>query len=180
MGRATDRQVDCGDPLRKDEVYLALGTTIRQAGSQSAFRAVDVDFAANLATAEAALAAGARRIALVSAAGADADSRVFYNRTKGELENALMALAPDALLIARPALLLGDRSALSQPVRRLESWSQHLFQCLSPMLPTGWRPIAGERVARALTSSLPTSTGVSIIGSAQMQLMPGHVVHGAD
>ena len=150
-----------------DEVYLALGTTIRQAGSQRAFRAID--FEANLATAQAALAAGARRIALVSAAGANANSRVFYNRTKGELENALMALAPDALLIARPALLLGDRGALGQPVRRLESWSQQLLLRVEHWLPSGWRPIAAEDVARALTSTLPTSTGVSILGSAEMQ-----------
>ena len=150
-----------------DEVYLALGTTIRQAGSQSAFRAVD--FAANLATAEATLAAGARRIALVSAAGADADSRVFYNRTKGELENALMALAPDALLIARPALLLGDRSALGQPVRRLESWSQQLLLRVGHWLPSGWRPIAAEHVARALSGLLASSPGIRILGSAEMQ-----------
>jgi uncharacterized protein YbjT (DUF2867 family) len=149
-----------------DEVYLALGTTIRQAGSQSAFRAVD--FEANLATAQAAMAAGARRIALVSAAGANADSRVFYTRTKGELENALTALAPDALLIARPALLLGDRSALGQPARPMESWSQCILRRFSTLLPLGWRPIAAERVARALTSTLPTSTGVSILGSAEM------------
>lgn len=56
------------------------------------------------ATAQAALAAGARRIALVSAAGANADSRIFYNRTKGELEEALMALAPDALSDCPPRL----------------------------------------------------------------------------
>lgn len=150
-----------------DEVYLALGTTIRQAGSQSAFRAVDLE--ANLATAQAALAAGARRIALVSAAGANANSRVFYNRTKGELEEALMALAPDALLIARPALLLGDRSALGQPVRRLESWSQQLLLRVGHWLPSGWRPIAAERVARALSGLLASSPGIRILGSAEMQ-----------
>jgi len=150
-----------------DEVYLALGTTIHQAGSQSAFRAVD--FEANLATARAALAAGARRIALVSAAGANANSRIFYNHTKGELEEALMALAPDALLIARPALLLGDRSALGQPARRLESWSQQLLLRVGHWLPSGWRPIAAERVARALSSQLAASPGIRILGSAEMQ-----------
>ncbi len=150
-----------------DEVYLALGTTIRQAGSQRAFRAIDLE--ANLATAQAALAAGARRIALVSAAGANADSRIFYNRTKGELEEALMALAPDALLIARPALLLGDRSTLGQPVRRLESWSQQLLLRVGHWLPSGWRPIAAERVAWALSSQLATSPGIRILGSAEMQ-----------
>lgn len=73
-----------------DEVYLALGTTIKAAGSQAAFRAVDVDM--NLAVARAALQAGARRLGLVSAMGADSASRVFYNRIKGELEAAVTAL----------------------------------------------------------------------------------------
>ena len=70
-----------------DEVYLALGTTIKVAGSQAAFRAIDFD--ANLAVARAAKAAGARRVGLVSAMGADARSRIFYSRVKGELEEAL-------------------------------------------------------------------------------------------
>lgn len=158
-----------------DEIYLALGTTIRQAGSQSAFRAVD--FEANLATAQAAMAAGAQRIALVSAAGAHARSRAFYNRIKGELEEALEALAPGTLLIARPALLLGDRAVLGQPVRPLERWAQRLFQYLSPLLPLGWRPITAERVAQALISTLPASTGVNILSSAQMQRLPGDASH---
>src|SRR5688572_1122936 len=73
--------VDFGSlpPLpRVDEVYLALGTTIKVAGSQAAFRAVDLD--ANLAVARAAHAAGARRLGLVSAMGADSQSSLFYNR----------------------------------------------------------------------------------------------------
>jgi uncharacterized protein YbjT (DUF2867 family) len=70
-----------------EEVYLALGTTVKVAGSQAAFRAVDFD--ANLAVAGAALAAGARRCGLVSAMGANAKSSMFYNRVKGELEEAL-------------------------------------------------------------------------------------------
>src|SRR5262249_4124972 len=63
-----------------DEVYLALGTTIRAAGSREAFRAIDYD--ANLSVARAAFAAGARRIGLVSAMGANAQSSIFYNRVK--------------------------------------------------------------------------------------------------
>src|SRR5882672_8155608 len=74
---------------RIDEVYLALGTTIKVAGSRPAFRAVDYD--ANLAVARAALAAGAKRAGLVSAMGASARSGIFYNRIKGELEDALSA-----------------------------------------------------------------------------------------
>ncbi|MFA9441729.1 NAD-dependent epimerase/dehydratase family protein [Uliginosibacterium sp. sgz301328] len=83
---------------RADEVYLALGTTIKVAGSQAAFRAVDLE--ANLAVAQAAVAAGARRIGVVSAAAANATSSVFYNRVKGELEDALKAMDLAALVIA--------------------------------------------------------------------------------
>jgi len=106
-----------------DEVYLALGTTIKVAGSQAAFRAVDFD--ANLAVARAAIAAGARRCGLVSAMGADAKSGVFYNRVKGELEEALAQLPFEGLVIARPSLLMGDRVALGQPERPLEKVLQY-------------------------------------------------------
>jgi uncharacterized protein YbjT (DUF2867 family) len=64
-----------------DDVFIALGTTIKVAGSEAAFRQVDFDFVVN--TARAARAAGATRLAVVSALGADAKSRVFYNRVKG-------------------------------------------------------------------------------------------------
>src|SRR5690606_27432050 len=100
---------------RVDEAYLALGTTIAVAGSREAFRAVDFD--ANLAVARAACAAGARRIGVVSATGADAASRVFYSRVKGELEDALSALPLEAPGIARASLLLRSRCHRGQPRR---------------------------------------------------------------
>ena len=152
---------------RVDEAYLALGTTIGVAGSQAAFRAVDFD--ANLAVARAALAAGARRIGLVSAMGADAGSRVFYSRTKGELENAVSALPLDGLVIARPALLLGDREALGQPRRRGEHLAARLDRWLRPLLPTRLRGIAAADVAAALATAVPQSRGRRVIASADMQ-----------
>lgn len=97
-----------------DEVYLALGTTIKVAGSQAAFRSVDHD--ANLAVATAALAAGARRAGLVSAMEADVNSKLFYGRVKGELENALAQMPFEGLVIARPSLLVGDRERIGQPL----------------------------------------------------------------
>jgi uncharacterized protein YbjT (DUF2867 family) len=83
-----------------DEVYLALGTTIKVAGSQAAFRAVDYE--ANRAVAAAALAAGVRKVGLVSAMGADPNSKVFYSRVKGELESELVRMPFEGLIIARP------------------------------------------------------------------------------
>lgn len=150
-----------------DEVYLALGTTIRVAGSQSAFRAVDFD--ANLAVARAARAAGATRAGLVSAMGANAASRVFYSRVKGELEQTLQALDFDALVIARPALLRGDRVALGQPARAGEGWATRLDRVLRPVLPKAVRAIAATDVAAALARRVLVAHGYEILHSAQMQ-----------
>lgn len=150
-----------------DEVYLALGTTIKQAGSQAAFRAVDHD--ANLAVAKAALLAGATRIGLVSAMGADAASRVFYNRVKGELEEALAALDTQALVIARPSLLLGDRNALGQLARRSEAVSQRVGAWVSALLPANYRPIEAGKVAAALLAAMPQARGRMVLLSGQMQ-----------
>lgn len=150
-----------------DEAYLALGTTIKVAGSQAAFRAVDVD--ANLAVARAALAAGARRLGLVSAMGADPQSRVFYNRVKGELEEAVKGLGFEALVIARPSLLLGDRGALGQPVRMGEHAGSLLAGLLRPLIPARYRPIRASAVARALLAHVPRAGAELVLSSDAMQ-----------
>src|SRR4029453_7197705 len=104
-----------------DDVFIALGTTIKVAGSEAAFREVDFDFVVN--TARAARAAGARRLAVVSALGADAKSRIFYNRIKGEMQVAIAQLGYESVVIAQPSMLLGDRAALKQPARMGEIWA---------------------------------------------------------
>lgn len=144
-----------------DEVYLALGTTIRVAGSQEAFRAVDFD--ANLAVATAAIASGARRIGLVSAADANPRSSVFYLSVKGALEEALGGLKLSALVIARPSLLLGNRDALKQPPRFGEKISTPILRLLAPLLPKRYRPIQARTVARALLATLPTAQGTAVL-----------------
>jgi uncharacterized protein YbjT (DUF2867 family) len=151
-----------------DEAYLALGTTIKVAGSQAAFRAVDFD--ASLAVARAALAAGARRLGLVSAMGADPRSRVFYNRVKGEVEEAVKALGFEALVIARPSLLLGDRGALGQPARAGEHIGAVLAGVLRPLIPAHYRPIKGTDVARALLAHVPRAQGQLVLQSGAMQV----------
>jgi len=131
-----------------DDVYIALGTTLKVAGSQAAFRQVDFDAVLN--TARAAQAAGATRLAVVSALGADAHSRVFYNRVKGEMQDAVAALGYASLVIVQPSFLLGDRSALGQPVRAGETWAARLMG----WLPKGVRPIAAHQVAKAMLRAL--------------------------
>jgi uncharacterized protein YbjT (DUF2867 family) len=150
-----------------DEVYLALGTTIKAAGSQAAFRAVD--FGANLSVARAALAAGARRCGLVSAMGADAKSRIFYNRVKGEAEEALARLPFEGLVIARPSLLAGDREPLGQPGRPAEKVALAVSRFLGPLVPKNFRPIAASDVARALLERVPVARGRGVLLSGEMR-----------
>jgi uncharacterized protein YbjT (DUF2867 family) len=148
--------------------FCALGTTIKVAGSQAAFRAVD--FGAVLAYAQACRAAGVRRFGVVSALGASTRSGNFYSRVKGEAEEALRAVGFEQLVIARPSLLLGDRHALGQPTRAGEQWGERLAGWLGPLVPRGLRPIAAATVARALVRTVPmAASGVTVLDSAALQ-----------
>ncbi len=153
--------------LPLDEVYLALGTTIRSAGSQEAFRAVDFD--ASLAVARAARAAGARRAGLVSSMGADARSRIFYSRVKGELEDAIAVLGFEGLVIARPSLLLGERARLGQQSRYLEELGTIAGRMLGGLVPRHHRPIEAASVAAALLARVPVARGSEVLLSGDMQ-----------
>jgi uncharacterized protein YbjT (DUF2867 family) len=150
-----------------DEVYLALGTTIKVAGSQAAFRRVDFD--ANLAVARAAFDSGAKRVGLVSAMGASSGSRVFYSRVKGELEDALAQMPFRGLVIARPSLLVGDRRALGQPERRGERIGFALGKALEFLVPPNYRPIEAKHVAKALLAAVPAASGKRVLLSGSMQ-----------
>lgn len=150
-----------------DEVYLALGTTIKVAGSQAAFRAVDYD--ANLAVAKAAVAAGAKKAGLVSAMGADSNSTIFYSRVKGELEDALAQLQFEGLVIARPSMLVGNRAAIGQRTRRGEEWASAFGKVLGFLIPANFRPIEAAAVARALLSAVPSAKGRKVLLSGSMQ-----------
>ena len=152
-----------------DEVYLALGTTIKVAGSQEAFRAVDFD--ANLAVARAAQATGARRAGLVSAMGAAASAGLFYSRVKGELEEALAALHFDVLVIAQPSMLRGDRAALGQPVRPAEVWVERVSRVIGPILACRIRPVQAADVAAVLVRHVPRAPAAAaprVVNSASM------------
>lgn len=151
-----------------DTAFIALGTTIKVAGSQEAFRAVDHD--AVLAVARAARAAGARRLGLVSAMGAAPGSRIFYNRVKGEVEQAMAQVGFETLVIARPSLLIGDRGPLGQPERRGEAVGAALSRWLRPLIPANARAIRATDVAHALVSTVARGVpGRTLLLSGQMQ-----------
>ncbi len=151
-----------------DDVFIALGTTIKIARSESGFRQVDFDFVVNIA--RAAKAAGATRLAAVSALGADPTSRMFYSRVKGEMEIAIMQLGYDSVVIAQPSMLLGDRAALGQPPRSSEVWAARLLAPLGWITPKGLRPIPASSVASAMLAAIfDAKPGVRVLKSGAMQ-----------
>lgn len=150
------------------ELYVAIGTTIKVAGSEAAFRAADLDAVVNVT--RAARAAGVKRVAVVSALGADAASRVFYNRTKGEMEAQLAALGFERLVIARPSLLAGERGTLGQAPRLGERLALALLAPIGHLLPARLRPVEAVVVARAMRTALRRAgPAIEIIESAALQ-----------
>ena len=151
-----------------DDVFIAVGTTIKVAGSKAAFKAIDGDMV--VAIASAAKAAGATRLAVVSAMGASAHSNVFYNQVKGEMETAVSQVGFETLVIARPSLLAGDRDALKQPERLAEKLSLLAFKWLKPLIPPDYRAINASSVAVAMVYALQTSgKGQHVLLSGAMQ-----------
>ncbi|MBM7567480.1 NAD(P)H-binding protein [Paenibacillus sacheonensis] len=130
--------------VQADVVFCALGTTIRKAGSQEAFRQVDLGYP--VALGEWAKAHGAGKMIAISAMGANARSAVFYNRVKGEMEAQLSAIGLRALQIVRPSLLLGKREEF-----RLGERAAIMLSPLLRLLMQGslrkYRPVRAEDVA---------------------------------
>ena len=146
-----------------DAVVCTLGTTIADAGSQAAFIRVDHDYP--LQVARLARRHGAKAYALNSAMGADARSSIFYNRVKGELEDALATLGYPSLALVRPGLIDGERSQ-SRPGERAALAASRL---LRPLLPMKWRPSRADRIAQALVdAALDPPPGRSVIEAGQL------------
>jgi uncharacterized protein YbjT (DUF2867 family) len=153
---------------KADEAYIALGTTIKVAGSKAAFSAIDLD--AVVALARAARASGATKLGVVSAMGADPKSSVFYNQIKGEMEEALASLGFQSLVIARPSLLAGERAALGQAARRGEHIGLVVSTLLKPLIPANYRAIDARDVAHALVHAVQAATAGSYrLLSGEMQ-----------
>jgi len=153
---------------KADDVFIALGTTIKTAGSKQAFRAVDYE--AVMAVALAAHASGATRLGVVSAMGADASSGIFYNRVKGEMEAGLQTVGFESLVIARPSMLAGNREALDQPARSGERIALLASRWLKPLIPSNYQSIAARDVAYALVDTLADApAGVRRMLSGEMQ-----------
>jgi uncharacterized protein YbjT (DUF2867 family) len=133
--------------LVANDAYCCIGTTIADAGTQEAFREVDLDMV--LTFAQAARTFGVTRFIVVSSVGADPNSRKFYLRTKGEMEEAIMAVGFPSVDILQPSLLLGPR----KQVRPLEFAGRMLAPLVNPLLLGKreiYRAIPAEVVAKGM------------------------------
>jgi len=145
---------------RVDIAYCCLGTTIKQAGSEEAFRAVDLDMV--VAFAKRAREMGARHLIVISALGADRRSSIFYNRVKGEMEYALRAQDWPQLTICRPSLLIGERT---EP--RL---GEKVAGPLSRLIPGKYHGIEACQLARAMWRlALEEQDGVRVVESDELR-----------
>lgn len=150
-------------PEGTDAAFCCLGTTLRKAGSQEAFRAVDHGLV--LAFARACRERGVRQLHVVSAMSAREGSPVFYSRVKGEMERDVRALGYPVACVYRPSLLLGER-AERRPGERV---GIAVSKVMGPVLPRAWRGIPAEVVAGAMARRAKDAPeGFHVHGSGEL------------
>jgi uncharacterized protein YbjT (DUF2867 family) len=163
-----DRLGERPELFRAHDIFCCLGTTIRAAGSQAAFRRVDLDYV--VTAARTAVEAGAQQLLVVSALGADPGSRIFYNRVKGEMERAVRALPFRAVWVLRPSLLLGERAEPRPGERIAEAVSRPLRPLLLGPL-RRWRPMDARRVALAMLRRAESGGGGGVVESDEIETL---------
>lgn len=152
-----------------DAAFCSLGSTMRQAGSQAAFRRVDHDYVVAFGRLAAAL--GVRVLAAVSSLGAEPESGNFYLRVKGETERDLAAVGPRSLVILRPSLLTGNRDEF----RLGERIGGAVLSVLSPLMVGGLariRPVRADQVATAMVQAVRDAPqGITTLESDEIRVL---------
>lgn len=139
-----DRLTEYRDKLKADDVFCCLGTTIKKVKTKEKFRKVDFDYPVELA--KLTRTNGTEQYLLVSALGADKNSKIFYNQVKGEVEEAISKIGFTTFHIFRPSLLMGDRSES----RSGEEAGKVFFKYLGFLVPRKYKGIDSVKVARAM------------------------------
>lgn len=149
------------------DVFCCLGTTIKKAGSESAFKQVDFEYP--LAAGKIAIEAGAEQFLTVSAMGANSESRIFYNRVKGDMEEEIKKLPFTGVHIFRPSLLLGKREEFRLGERAAE-WFAKPFSGFFKGSLKKYAPIPAETVACSMVvSALKRESGIHIYESDKIK-----------
>ena len=152
------------EALKADHIYCCLGTTIKKAGSKEAFRKVDYEYPLQIA--RLAHQNGAEKLALISAIGANPGSKIFYNRVKGQVEEAIKEIPFEATHIMRPSMLLGKRDEF----RFGEEAGKLIMIPLNFIFPKNLKPIQASQVAACMLDRINSSEkGFHVILSGQMR-----------
>jgi uncharacterized protein YbjT (DUF2867 family) len=153
--------------VKADDIFCCLGSTIKKAGSREAFKKVDYEYPLRIA--KLAKLNGATKYLIVTTMGADAKSSIFYNRVKGDIEQALRDLSFPCLHILQPSLLLGDR----QETRTGEKTGELLMTVFKPLMIgplKKYRAIASEKVANAMVALAKNpEEGIFVHNSEELQ-----------
>ncbi|RAP73355.1 NAD(P)H-binding protein [Paenibacillus montanisoli] len=166
-----DRMDEALADVEADVVFCTLGTTIKKAKTQEAFRQVDLDYP--VALGEWAERHGAEKFIIVSAMGANASSPIFYNRVKGEMEAQLSALGLRELHIVRPSLLLGKREEF-RPGEQVAVWLSPLMKLFMQGKLRAYRPVEADQVA-AFMADLAAARGES--GMTDAKIYENDAIH---
>jgi uncharacterized protein YbjT (DUF2867 family) len=150
--------------LKADDVFCCLGTTIRIAKTKEAFRRVDFEYPVELA--KITRSEGAAQFLIITALGSDKGSSVFYNRVKGEVEEAIRGIGFKTHHIFRPSLLLGARTE----ERVGEGTATAFFKMFGFLIPLKYKAIDSVKVARAMVHfAKSNNSGVHILESSVLQ-----------
>lgn len=153
--------------MKADDVFCCLGTTIRQAGSQPAFRKVDHDYPLQLARIT--RDRGAGQFLIVTALGSNKSSGIFYNRVKGEVEEAIGKIEFPSYHIFQPSMLLGPR----KEDRAGESIGKSVMKIFGFLIPKKYKAIEASRVANAMLAiAKRNQAGRHIHSSGELQDFP--------
>jgi len=152
-----------------DHIFCCLGTTMKKAGTKANFRKVDLEYPYELA--KLSLSNGATQFNLVSAIGADSRSAIFYNKTKGEIEELISKMDFKSVNIFRPSILLGERTenrpAEKTGIKLMKSVS---FLLIGPL--SKYKPVEAEKVAKSMVVTAKRELpGINIFESDKIQDM---------
>lgn len=150
--------------VKGDDLFVTMGSTMAKAGSKEAFRSIDFQLTFQLIKAGA--INGASQLLLVSSVGADPNSLFFYNRVKGELEQAVLSLPFWAVHILRPSMLLGERSE-SRPLEYFGQFISRGMNAVAGRYLGQYQPVEATAVAAAMIHY-------------SRQLKQGHFFHASD
>jgi len=129
-----------GNHFEVDQILCCLGTTLKKAGTKARFRKVDFGYPKHLA--EIGYTHNVHHFLLVSAMGSHANSWIFYNRVKGELEAAVLKVPFPSITIVRPSLLLGERDENRR--------GEEIAKRLQFLIPGKYKPVEADVVGRVL------------------------------